>query len=173
MPEIGAVLELPARLLRGDAAHGKFLKDAMRKTLITHHFGRIPGHFQQPAHGKYGYKTRDVKYIRRKLHFGLSGTDLVKTGASRDYMSSHGLVSVGGTFKTELRGNLKLRFDFRGGTGRFRKPKSQGAITIAEMRHEVATTTAQERVEISRQLAHFYVTDVKTKATPRIIIRTK
>lgn len=134
--------------------HNRFVKDALGIAMVNHFRNVIPGHFKQDAHAKYGYATRDPKYIRSKIKRYGHGTDLVKTGASREYMTHNFTLTLGGAAeggKRPISATLSLRFPFKGGTGaqRDNSVQQRRTIDIRQMIHEMQAMTDQERRKIA------------------------
>lgn len=149
MPTVSWILDVPDwpdDLAKRD--HNRFVKAAVRKAMQYHLDKHIPIHFQRRAHSRYHYAQRDPKYIRskqRRYHTG--GMDLVKTGKSRQELPRGAKITVGGSAvggKRGIVGTLRMRFPFRGGTGRFRKATTRQAIMLAEMIQEMQRVHPQE-----------------------------
>lgn len=155
-------------LVRSGPLHNRFVKLALREAAEEHWAKRIPEHFKQSAHSKYGYAKRNPGYILSKIKRFGRGTDLVRTGDSEKLMRREKKIRVGGGGKLEgggrraIKATLQLRFAFKGGSGRFRKPGSYQAVTITQMIREVQTFTAQEAREIAAQIQRRYVQQVNT-----------
>jgi hypothetical protein len=146
--------------------HNKFAKEAMNRMLVTHHEQRLPKHFENDAHTKYGYADRSNKYKVSKLRKFHSITDLVKTGASRRKILSKSArkITIGGAAeggKKGLTGTLEVRFSFLGGTGRFRRKDTHQEVSVEQMKKEVRATTRQERREMAKQCWREYWAQVK------------
>jgi hypothetical protein len=175
-PTLTLALDIPTR--PDDVArrhHNRMTKDALREVLEEHHQTRLPEHFSRAAHAKYGYAQRNEKYIRtkqRRYHTG--GLDLVKTGGSRARMAREGHVVMSGAAEgsqKKLGGTLKLRFDFRGGSGRYRQPGAAQHIPIDQMRKEVRTFLAAERAEMARSFRAKYLAAYKAFRARRQRVR--
>lgn len=167
-----ATIDIPklGELLKGNAArpHNKIAKNAVKHVLREHWSRRIPGHFQRSAHAKYHYATRSPRYrFYKQRKFG-SSVDLVRSGRTREVMTSQFQIVIGGNAAGgTLTGKLILRFPFRGGTRRFRKPGSRQAVTIAQMAREIETFTPEEVSQINREVRDRYVFLVNETTGPR------
>lgn len=161
------VIDVPTRFQ--DIAvrhHNRFVKDALGIAMVNHYRNVIPGHFKQDAHAKYGYATRDPKYIRSKIRRYGTGTDLVKTGKSRAYMTHNYTLTIGGAAeggKRPISATLSMRFPFAGGTGAQREQSSQQRrmIDIRQMIHEMQAMTDAERTKIASDFWTEYCNKVR------------
>ena len=161
-------IDLPPRLLISDRLHNRFVKEIMRELLMEHWQKRIPIHFTRPAHNRYGYAQRNLKYMKAKARRFHSTTDLVRSGKSKDYMTHYARIRVGGTAAAgDVTGTLELRFPFPGGTGRTRRGNVRTGVMPAQMVKEVAKVVADERAEISSALGKKYVDRVNNDTSPR------
>ncbi|HJT35718.1 MAG TPA: hypothetical protein VJ783_27060 [Pirellulales bacterium] len=161
VPKLGDFLVEKSR-----RAHNRIVKQVVTEVLTTHWRKRIPGHFQRPAHQKYGYAERNKRYrIQKQRKYGTS-IDLVRTGRTRHAMTTQYRITIGGQGDGVV-GKLHLRFPFAGGTRRFRKPGSRQAITIEQMAREIETITPDEIREINEQVLAAYLKHVETDTSPR------
>lgn len=172
-PKLGELL-----VANASRTHNRITKQATREELVEHHQRRIPGHFTRAAHGRYGYKPRQPRYIFLKAKRFGNQLDLVQTGKSKARIKGHGDVSVGGSGDA-VRGKLHMRFDFdarvaeqqtRARKNRRYQPfrqRKQPNVTIADMKSEVARMTPGEVHEIALGTRRRYVHLVRTTAGAR------
>jgi len=172
MIQVSYVLEVPAILVNSERIHNSLSRRALRTAIELHHERRIPRHFQQQAHARYGYADRSKRYISAKIRRYGTGTDLVKTGRTKREMTSTRRLSIGGQASTSsLRATLKLRFPFPGGSGRFRNRNGRQAVSVQQMAREVETISAGEMLEIQRQLEDGYAGLVEAETSARMRIK--
>lgn len=169
IPVLRTTIEVPELLFDAARVNNEIVKTAIREEAFKHWRQRIPRHFQQGATGKYGYAKRQslmragnkwISYNTWKARKHKSRRDLVKTGATQREMTSRAKITVGGAAeggKKPLTVTLRLRFPFRGGTGRFRKSTSRQAVTIDQMAKEIQAVTPDELRDISLGLQQRYV----------------
>lgn len=152
--------ELPGR------AHNKAARKAAVLLLQRHHQKNIPEHFKQTARNKYGYKPRSAAYKAYKRKRWHSITDLVASGRNRQLITAMGIIRIGGTItgspkRTSLSGKtygsgrepgLRAQLRMRGNWPKFRDPRSARAVSIEDMKAEIATVTPAE----NQQLAQFF-----------------
>lgn len=165
-------IEVPklGEFLLGSASrkHNALVKVAVRAVLMHHWRNRIPGHFQRPAHNRYGYAQRNARYRFSKQRKYGSSIDLVRTGRTRHVMTTQSRITVGGQASSGgVTGRLLLRFPFPGGTRRFRRPGSRQAITIEQMAREIETIIPTEVREIEQQIREFYMVLIETDTSKR------
>lgn len=116
MSDEGAFISLPEMLVASPRTHQRFAREAMEQELDHHHRAVMPEHFKQSAHQKYGHKPRSPKYIAYKIRRWRSGTDHVASGRTKVELLYKRQILVDGSGET-LRGRLKMRLPFGGGTG--------------------------------------------------------
>lgn len=153
--------------------HNSILKKVVEDVLVTHWRKRIPGHFQRPAHGKYGYADRSPRYRRQKQRKYGSSIDLVRTGRTRQQMTTQRSITVGGQATAgTIRGRLVLRFPFPGGSLRF-KPGvgNRQRVSIEQMAKELRAITPDEISQINREIRGRYVDGVKKRAGERQLVK--
>lgn len=152
--------------------HNAIAKDAVRDTLVKHHRRRIPGHFQRPAHGKYGYAQRSPRYRAAKQKKYGSSIDLVRTGRTKQQMTTQRQITVSGQATAgTIRGRLTLRFPFPGGSLRFKAAAgTRQRVTIEQMAREIRTITSDEIQQINRDIRGLYVDGVKKRAGQRQLV---
>ncbi len=169
IPVVGTDITYDAKL--DDAAPriiNKAGKDAMREVLLTHHRERIPEHFKATNRGKYSHRERTARYKAIKMRRFKSRTDLVKTGRTRDRMTSLYQIRIGGsqtgseTKAPGLVGRLLMRFPFPES-----KEASPDKVNTAQMRREIETITDGERQEIVKQFRDLYVKHLTTTPSGR------
>lgn len=151
LPQITFIIDVPER--PKDLAkryHNKYAKDAARYMMERHHAEHIPLHFKRSARSRYGYAARDPKYVRMKQRrWRQGGLDLVKTGRTRREMISQYKLKLGGNAVAgTLTATLILRFPFKGGTGKFRRPSgprgARAQVTIQQMIGEMQSFAHDE-----------------------------
>jgi hypothetical protein len=135
IPQFSFLFEWPEDI--SERRHNQFAKQAMRVVLEKYHGDKrgFPRHFTRQGRKLYDYLPRKPKYERWKQRkYGTGSIDIVKRGRTRQWMTSAYRLTVGGTAANRtLNGTLKLTFPFKGGSGRFKKPNSRGAITIQRL----------------------------------------
>lgn len=170
IPQMSFAIVLPEMLVNSPRLHNQFVKAGVRDELQTHWLKRIPLHFVQSAHAKYGYAKRSPRYISFKIRRYGTGTDLVKTGRTRTTMKTVAKITVGGSATggkgDGVKGQLRLRFPFFGGGGGVLSQSKQRA-NLENMRREIEATTAAERVEITNSLGARYIQRVETDTSAR------
>lgn len=163
VPQFDFLLEWPKDI--SDRRHNQFAKQAMRYALERYHEDKrgFPRHFKREGRRLYDYDARDVKYVRAKQkRYKTGGLDMVKTGRTRRWMLAARRISVGGTaIGKTLTGTLKLRFPFKGGTGKFRKPTSHGAITIQQLVAEMQRFADDEPPLVAQWFHEEYMRQVE------------
>ncbi|HEV3021855.1 MAG TPA: hypothetical protein VGX76_05290 [Pirellulales bacterium] len=155
-------------------AHNRCAKAALRTVMATHHRERIPEHFTQGAHAKYGYAMRKAHYRMKKQKQWGSSADLVQTGASARQIKATGKVSVGGnpsagtanaklvvSFSWADRVRVANAKRFARGKGSVNKAKVQPGVTIPMMKAELQRITRGELGEINHELGKEYTQQVK------------
>jgi len=149
--------------------HNKFAKAAAKETLEFHLKKNIPRHFLRSARKRYGYRPRDIEYIRSKQYrFKTGGLDLVKTGKSRVEVPKSGKISASGSAsKGTTKASLRMRFPFPGGSGRLRKGNSRQAVQIKQMIKEMRAITLDEAVELRDKFRDAYFSKVNERARTR------
>lgn len=176
IPEFTYLLEIPEwpedvskRL------HNQFAKTAAREALENYQILFTPRKFKREAHNLYKYHDRKPGYIRwknRRYHMG--GMDMVKTGDSRDVMTKQYKIKVGGSAaNNDLSATLTLRFPFKGGTGRFRKPQSAGAISLATLILEMQTFADDEPKRLAKWFLESYMRQVNEMRSTRRRVRIR
>ncbi len=173
IPDFFYVFEWPQDI--SDRRHNQFAKVAMRKTMERHHEEHIPRHFRRENTKLYDHKPRKPQYVRYKQRrWGQGGMDLVKRGRTRQWMTSAYKLTVGGSASDRtLNATLKLTFPFKGGSGRFRKAHSRGAITIRQMIHEMQTFANDEPAKIVDWFLRAYMEQVDEFRSTRKRVRTR
>lgn len=147
--------------------HNKWVRDTLKEALEEHHKKRIPDHFKQSARHRYKYAPRDPKYLKSKARYWGSRRDLVKTGDTEREMKRNKRIVISGSAsgisqgKKGIAGRLILRFPFKGGTGRFKKPHTRQAVNILQMKDEIERILPSEEHEINRGIAAGYMKRVE------------
>jgi hypothetical protein len=142
------------RLLARD--HARFLRDALRRAVETHHERHIPWHFEAFAAAKYGYRPRSRRYAALKARLGLR-LPLVFTGRTRETVTRQRQVTA-----TQHRATLILRLPLAGGSGRFRFRRGQTELsraqrTILQIIQELKAINPDERRFLADTLRARYV----------------
>ncbi len=161
-PGIGFVIVAPdpmvnsARFLR---IHNRISKNALKAVLLWHWETNTPKHFKQHARGKYDYAERSRGYkAKKRAKFG-SITDLVKSGRTRDALTTQlPRVSVRGSSEKILFGRAKLaRFPFPVS----KDVKDPRRVTVEKMADEIVRWVDSEAEEAVNRYADIYITDLK------------
>jgi hypothetical protein len=174
---------LPEWLLASARKHNELVRKAVRAVCEQHVKVTLPGHFTQGAAQKYGHKKRQRKYILAKVRKYGTGTDLVKTGATRSAVPSGARITLSGSASEgTVAGKIKSRLPFGGGTGReldeaARRRMGLGApsrartagVTPADMVAELKKITPQEMRAISAGIRKGYLDAIRAMKRPRLI----
>ena len=177
-PVFTFVIDVPDR--PGDLAkrwHNKYAKMAARHMMEKHHDEHIPMHFMRSARQRYGYKPRSLKYTKDKnKRWRGGGLDLVKTGRTRLKMTTEYRMKVGGSAENgNLNATLILRFPFKGGTGRFRRPSgprgARAQVTIEQMSVEMRSFAPDEPPRLAAWFNDEYLRLVEAHRAGRKRIR--
>lgn len=162
IPKFTILLEWPEDI--SNRRHNQFAKQAMRETLEVYHGSPrgFPRHFGRSGRQLYDYLPRNPKYVKAKnRRYGTGGLDMVKTGRTKNWMTRAYRLAVGGTaIARTLTGQLKLRFPFKGGSGRFRKAQSRGAITIQRLILEMQRFADDEPELLAKTFFESYMRQV-------------
>lgn len=116
MSDEGAYIALPEMLLASPRKHQELARAGMQEALDYHHRYVMPEHFKPSAHQKYNHKDRSPKWIAYKVRRYRTGIDHVASGRSKVEVLYKRRILVSGTGE-QLRGQLKMRLPFGGGTG--------------------------------------------------------
>jgi hypothetical protein len=164
VPKLGEML-----LGNASRAHNRIARQATREVLLDHWRKRIPLHFKRSAHSRYHYAERSPRYrFQKQKRYG-SSIDLVRTGRTRDLMSSvndAGIRISGTAAGGTLAARLTLRFPFKGGSRRYRGFSRQ-QVTIEQMAREIETFTPDEVSQMVGEVRDRYINLVKTTTSPR------
>lgn len=111
---------MPEMLLASPRMHNRIVRDALREVLDRHKNVQMRLHFQPGNAERYGHAQRSPRYKSMKARYYNSVTDLVKTGATKRFFATQKAdIAVSGSAAADtLRGRLRLRLPFGGGTGR-------------------------------------------------------
>lgn len=161
IPQFAFLMEWPEDI--SDRRHNQITKIAFRKILERHHEEHIPRHFQRDNRRRYNHLPRKEKYVRYKQRrWGQGGMDLVKRGRTRQWMTSAYKMKIGGTaVARDITATLILKFPFKGGSGRFRKAQSRGAVTIQQMIKEMQRFGDDEPRKLSEWFRDAYMEEVE------------
>lgn len=176
IPQFAFLLEWPEDI--SDRRHNQFAKQAMRVTLEKYHASKtgFRRHFTREGRRLYDYQPRKVQYEQwKQKKYGNGSIDMVKTGRTRQWMQSAYRLTVGGTAANRsLNGTLKLTFPFKGGSGRFRKAQSRGAITITRLILEMQRFADDEPRQLAADFHAEYMRQVDEfrRGRKRIRIRS-
>lgn len=77
--------------------YGKLSKHILQDLISWWHRRMFPGHFERSAHAKYGYQSRDRKYVMKKLKRFKQAIDLIKTGEMQRDLTT--MIRISGTAK--------------------------------------------------------------------------
>lgn len=174
---------LPEWLLASPRKHNELVRKGLREQCERHVKVTLPGHFTRSAAQKYQHKKRTRKYILYKIRRYGSGTDLVKTGATRAAVPGGARIAISGSASEgSLDGKIKTRLPFGGGTGREKDdaarirlglgPPSRArtdGVTPADMIAELKRITPDERAAISAGIRRAYIAAIQAMRRPRLI----
>jgi mRNA-degrading endonuclease RelE of RelBE toxin-antitoxin system len=160
----------------GGRAHRKASKLAAIALLQLHHRKNIPQHFKQTGRNKYHYKARSARYKAYKRKRWHSITDLVASGRNRQLITAMGTIRVGGTItgspkRTSMSGKtygsgrepgLRAQLRMRGNWPEFRDSTNPRAVTINDMRDEIARVTEDENTSLAQYFKDIYVRELST-----------
>ncbi len=143
-------------------------REALGEVLRTHHRRRIKQHFEATNRGKYRHKERTDRTKGRKMRSYKSRTDLVKSGRTRDRMTSQYQIRFSGTAmgtqgkSPGLTGILVLKWPF---------PTSRDnptfLVTIQQMSDEIGRWTPEEEKEAAEQFAKLYAASLAAATAGR------
>jgi hypothetical protein len=113
---------MPEMLLASPRAHNTLVRKAVYEVLERHKNETMRKHFQPGNDTRYGHAQRTAGYKRSKARYWNSVTDLVKTGNTKRLIASlpaKGNITISGSASADtIRGRLRMRLPFGGGTGR-------------------------------------------------------
>lgn len=174
---IGFTLDVPEMLVASVRLHNKILREELRTILEDHGKRRLPKHFRPLARTFYGYAPRVSKYgrasydtwKRRKLGHA---DPLVKSGSSRSYItnpSNQKITVAGSGAEGTLRGSLRTRFPWKGGTGKTRLGgRAKHGATPKVLVSEIERFHASEVKEINEMLKNAYIRRAKEANAVRV-----
>jgi len=174
---------VPEWLLASPRKHNELVRKALKAELERHVKVTLAGHFTQGAAAKYGHKKRTRKYILYKVRRYGTGTDLVKTGATRTAVGSGSRITLSGSASEgTISGKIKARLPFGGGTGREKDEATRrrmglgpptrartDGVTPADMIAELKKITPQEARAISAGIKRGYLDGIRAMKRPRLI----
>tara|TARA_R100000808_G_scaffold24931_1_gene59486 strand:- start:15888 stop:16463 length:576 start_codon:yes stop_codon:yes gene_type:complete len=159
LPEVGFAITAPAPIhdsARFMRIHNRASKNAVRTTLLKHRLEVLPKHFQRGNRSRYDHMPRKTRTRTVKKQKFNSVTDLVKTGKTRDHMTSQfPVIRVGGSAQSVMKGTMHLTFPFPvnlemdGG-------KDGKGVTQAQMAKEIGAWTEDESRGAADDMAQFY-----------------
>lgn len=153
----GVVTEVSDSLLKNLRNSPEVLQKANAAGAEYWHTGILPGHFEKPAHGKYGYARRAVNYLKTRAKGGKP--DLVNSGSMRREMLHNRQITATATgAKLKLRArvlnlvpsmqendqNLYVTHTSRNG----------GRRTYPNLKREVKVILDDEREDVAKVVAH-------------------
>lgn len=101
--------------------HNRFVKEALRETMLEHHRKHTRKHFQRGNSYRYAMQPRSRKYRERKQRKFGHQIDMLYSGRSRDTIAGTPVkVQIGGAAeggRKRIRVQYRLRFPFAGGSG--------------------------------------------------------
>jgi len=128
--------------------------------MLLHWKNRIPNHFKQTNRNKYDHaeRTEYTKALKRQRHGSI--TDLVKTGATRDHMTSfRPKIRIGGAAVNKegtglLSLTMELRFPFP-----VRFDTSERGVNMIQMASEIARWTDDEIKDAANDFAKVFAVE--------------
>ena len=162
---VESYIDVPEMLVMSPRVHNKLVKSAVRTVMEDHWKQTIPKHFQADAHARYGYAQRNRKYISQKIrkYGGRSGFDLIKTGRTKDRMTSIMKLQVGGRGdKGTIVATLQLKFGWSNKSTRGKQytsrrlNRNRKMIPVEPVQHKASITPAMMAMEIARVLPGEY-----------------
>lgn len=175
MPLLVCTLDVPSRA--EDMAvryHNKYAKEALFDAVVKWH-GSEQGfktRFKREAKTRFKHFERSQKYKAMKARKYHSTVDLIKSGDSKEQMLTRAQIQIGGTAeKGTLSVTIKMRFAFKGGTGRFRKGESRQALVIEKMIAEVSDCDEKDAELIAKWTLDGYMKRVKDHRSNRKRLR--
>lgn len=178
-----ASVTLPEWLIASPRTHNRLVRTAVEAECKNHIAKRLPGHFTQGAAAKYKHQKRKPKYIRYKIRRFHTGTDLVKSGATRAHVPQVAKIAMSGSASEgTIRGRITSRLPFGGGTGRTlddaaRRRMGLGApsrmptdgVTPAQMIKELKAVTREETKDMSNNIRRDYIGSIRKLSRPRLV----
>ncbi len=172
IPKVGFAIVASDALLgtsdRMGRIHRKVSKQAAQAAMLLHWRKYVPRHFRQNNRQLYNHAPRSRRYMgyKRKVHKSI--TDIVKTGRTRDSMTTMmPTIRNSGSPESLMITTMYLKWPFPAGKG---KP---GSISRDQMNEELSRWVDEEEAEILKQYAAIYVASLKDeiKKSPRMLKR--
>lgn len=171
IPKVGFAIVASDALLGTDRMgriHRKISKQAAHAAMLLHWRKYVPRHFQKTNRQLYGHAPRSRRYkgYKRKVHKSI--TDIVKTGRTRDSMTTMmPVIRNSGSADSLMVTTMYLRWPFPAGKT---KP---GSVSREQMNNEIGRWVSEEEEEILKQYAAIYIASLKNeiKKSPRMLKR--
>lgn len=171
IPKVGFVIVASDVLVdsaRMARMHRRISKRSAHAAMLLHWKKYLPRHFQQNNRQLYDHaeRAKGYKASKRKLHGSI--TDIVKTGRTRDYMTTLiPIIRHSGAADSLMVTTMYLRWPFPAG-----KVKA-GQVSREQMNKELGRWVDEEEDDIRSQYASIYVESLRSeiKDSPRLIKR--
>jgi len=171
IPKVGFAIVASDALLgtsRMGRIHRKISKASAQAAMLLHWRKYVPRHFQQTNRQLYNHAPRSKRYkgYKRKVHKSM--TDLVKTGRTRDSMTTMmPVIRNSGSADSLMITTMYLRWPFPAGKG---KP---GSVSRDQMNKELGRWVSEEESEILQKYAAIYKASLleEIKNSPRMLKR--
>lgn len=153
--EFGQDITSSARVLN------QMAREALGQEIEEHFEKRIPSHFDQGAHAKYGYAQRSRKYIGKKIQQFKTGRDLVRTGVGREAVTretrANHVTYRGAAFgegAQGLQGRMQLRWPHPQNRQEGQRKDGMPKVTAQQMSRELTALTPEEKQQIADGFGH-------------------
>ncbi len=171
IPKVGFAIVASDALLgtsRMGRIHRKISKASAQAAMLLHWRKYVPRHFQQNNRQLYNHAPRNRRYMgyKRKVHKSI--TDIVKTGRTRDSMTTMmPVIRNSGSADSLMITTMYLRWPFPAGKG---KP---GSVSRDQMNKELGRWVSEEESEILQKYAAIYKASLleEIKNSPRMLKR--
>jgi hypothetical protein len=190
LPNVGAVLVVPntlANTARTLKIHNRATKDALKDTMLHHWRGRWRRHFKATNRTEFDHAPRSEATKRIKMQKFASRTDLVQSGATKNFTTSvrpkFSVVSGGKSSGKRsvsssvggMTGRLEMRFPFP--TNKFLQKKTRkdgkAAVTPTVMAEEMARWSGQDLSAAADRFAKQYAMNMKQELAGSARLRKK
>jgi len=171
IPKVGFVIVASDILMtsaRMGRMHRRISKEAAHAAMLLHWKKFLPRHFKQVNRDLYNHAPRDPKYEEVKRKRRGTSIDIVKTGRTRDYMTTLiPMIRHSGAADSLMITTMYLRWPFPAG-----KVK-KGQVSREQMNQELARWVDEEEDEVRSQYAKIYTESLKAeiKNSPRLTKR--
>jgi hypothetical protein len=154
--------------------HNKYAKEALFDAVVRWqgHDKGFKARFTREAKTRFHHFERQEKYKRFKARKYHSTMDLVKTGKSRERMLNQAKIQIGGSAEGgNITVTVTMQFDFKGGTGNFRKQGTQQEQNILKMKAELEDCDQQDAEMIAKWTIEGYMKRLNAHRSTRKRIR--